>query len=481
MLKYLERGGIKDSFSILHTLAYTVIALQELNLIFKYNPLYWNTACLTVNSGGIESEEDDDDIEIEDGKPKKKYATNYGKVAAAIGTIRQRGVKVSLPDINKAKFGFSPDIENDSIIFGLKGMNGIGDDVVHLLMEHRPYNSFEDFLTRMFDTKLIKNGQMIQLIKGGCFESFGERKDIMKEFLQHTFEPKKQLTMQNMNGLITNGLIPEEFNINERYFKYKNYISQSVFKTLQKPKDRLFILDDIASQFFEQHFTEDCIVETHEGSLVISEKKFIKEYDKKMEDFKEWLKKEETLDYVNKSLFEQESAFLEDESISKWEMDSLSFYYHDHELSVVNNEKYGISVFNELPETPKVVKEYVSRGIPRQEFELSRIAGTVLDRDKNKHQVTLLTMDGVVTVKFYAGAFSHYNKQISRPIGNGKKEVVEPSWFTRGNKLIVTGFRRGNKFVPRKYKNSIYQHTVALITEIGKNGDITLQTERSEV
>jgi DNA polymerase-3 subunit alpha len=162
-------------------------------------------------------------------------------------------------------------------------------------------------------------------------------------------------------------------------------------------------------------------------------------------------------------------------------MDSLSFYYHDHELAAVDNEKYNLDNFNDLPEQPIVVNEYVSRGIPRQEFKLNRIAGTVLDKDKNKHQVTILTTNGVVTVKFYAGAFSHYSKQISKPVSKDKKEIIEPSWFTRGNKLLITGFRRGNKFAPRKYKNSIYQHTVALIKEIDQEGNLVLQTERTEI
>jgi DNA polymerase-3 subunit alpha len=292
----------------------------------------------------------------EDGKPKKKYATNYGKVAAAIGNIRQRGVKVALPDINKAKFGFSPDIENDAIVFGLKGMNGIGDEVVHTIIEHRPYSSFEDFLVRMFDTKIIKNGQMVQLIKGGCFESFGERKDIMKQFTKHTYEPKKQLNFQNMKMLVENNLIPEEFGLNVRFYNYKNYISQFVHKNILKPKDRLFILDNIATPFFEQHFTEECIVDYVEGSLVISEKKFKKEYDKKMEDLKEWLSNPETLECVNESLLKQAYSSFENDSISQWEMDSLSFYYHDHELAAVDNVKYNIDNFNGLPEQPIVVK-----------------------------------------------------------------------------------------------------------------------------
>lgn len=61
LLKYRETEGVKDSFSLLHTLAYSIIALQELNLNYRYNPLYWNTACLTVNSGGVENEEESDD------------------------------------------------------------------------------------------------------------------------------------------------------------------------------------------------------------------------------------------------------------------------------------------------------------------------------------------------------------------------------------------------------------------------------------
>jgi DNA polymerase-3 subunit alpha len=390
------------------------------------------------------------------------------------------GVKVDLPDINKADFGFKPDLENNSILFGLKGMNGIGDEIVHLIIQNRPYNSFEDFLQRMFDTKLIKNSHMMQLIKGGCFDSFNDRKSIMKEFVKHTFEPKKQLNMQNMKMLIENDLIPEEYKLNERFFKYKNYVSQTVYKTITKPKDKLFLLDDIATPFFEQHFTEDCIVEVVDGSIVISEKKFKKEYDKHMECLKEWLGKEETVQQINEILLNQAYAEFENDSISKWEMDSLSYYYHEHELAAVDKEKYGLENFNDLPEQPIVVNEYVSRGIPRQEFKLSRIAGTVLDRDKNKHSVTVLTTDGVVTVKFYAGAFSHYNKQISKQ-NKDKKEILEPSWFTRGNKLLLTGFRRGNKFVPRKYKDSIYQHTVALIKDIDHEGNLILQTERVQI
>lgn len=475
MLKYVWDVQIKRqlgySFSILHTISYSLIALQELNLNYKFNPLYWQVACLTVNSGS------NNDEGVENAKNK---STDYGKIAYAIGNITQRGIKVELPDINKAGFGFTPDLENNSIIFGLKGMNGIGDDVVHTIIQHRPYVSFKDFLTRLYDTKLVKKSQTIQLIKGGCFDSFGDRFDIIKQFVLHNFEAKSKLTMANFNNFIELELVPEEFSLNLRLYKYKDYISKFVYEIIKKPKDRLFILDDISTQFFTEHFTDECIVDMVDGQLIISEKKFKKEYDKKMVPVKEWLSQDSTLELLNNTLFEQELIQYLDGNLSKWEMDSLSYYYHEHELAHVNREKYSVSNFFELPEEPIAVKEYEYRGIPRKEYQLFRIAGTVLDKDKDKHTVTILTTDGVVTVKLYSGNFSFYNKQISRPLPNGKKEVVEKSWFTRGNLILATGFRRGNQFVLRKYKSSIFRHTVALIKEISENGDLFLQTERTE-
>lgn len=479
MLKYLERGGIPDSFSLLHTLAYSVIALQELNLNYRYNPLYWNTACLTVNSGGIE-DKDDETLEEGEEQNKKKRSTNYGKVASAIGNIMRRGVKVTLPDINKADFKFKPDIDNGSIIFGMKGMLGIGDDLIHLITENRPYISFDDFVERMFKTGLVKKGQVTQLIKGGSFDSIGDRIEIMKSFAATVSEPKEKLTMANMNMLVENNLIPDNFSLEVRFFKFKDYISKRVYKNIPKPKDRLFILNDIASQFFSQHFTDESVADYDNGSLIISEKKFKKEYDKKMESLKNWIQSPEALRLLNDKLSHNEFLNMASGSVSKWEMDSLSFYYTEHELKELNTEKYGISNFFELPEEPVKGKPYMWRGREMYEFETTRIAGTVLDKNKTKRTVTLLTLEGVVTVKMYGGAFGHYDKQISQSVGD-KKKVIEKSWFTRGNKLLVSGFRRSNNFIPKVYKNSIYRHTIALIDDLDSEGNLILTTERTQL
>lgn len=468
MLKYLERGGILDSFSSNHTYPYSQIGIQEMNIAYHYPQIYWNTAVLTVQAGADEDNENN-------------KGTDYGKIATAIGNMQKHGINVALPDINKAEFGFSPDEKNNTIIFGLKGINGINDDLCKTIIENRPYTSFMDFYNRMVKTKLVQNSQMIQLIKAGCFDSLSpNRVATMRQYLQLIIEPKTKLTMANFKSIINYGLVPDEYHLYGRFFKFKDYISKNVYKTIDKPKDRLFILDDIATQFFNQHFSEKSVVDIVNGQLVVSEKQFKREYDQKMEVIKEWLQSDFLLEEYNNAIFQEEWDKHASGSISAWEMESVCFYYHPHELAHVNNDKYGIVNFFEQPEKPEVVGYYEWRGREIPEYKIYRIAGTVLDKDKLKHTISLLTTNGVVTVKFPSGQFNHYNRTLSEVI-NGKKTTIEDTWFKRGVKLLVTGYRRENQFVAKRYRDSVYLHTLALIEEVKDNGDLVLKMERESL
>ena len=62
-----------------------------------------------------------------------------------------------------------------------------------------------------------------------------------------------------------------------------------------------------------------------------------------------------------------------------------------------------------------------------------------------------------------------------------KKITLESGWFKKGEKLLITGFRRGDTFVPKKYKNSIYRHTVQKIININNKGDLELQSDRVQI
>ena len=114
-------------------------------------------------------------------------------------------------------------------------------------------------------------------------------------------------------------------------------------------------------------------------------------------------------------------------------------------------------------------------------YHLYRIAGTVIDKDPLKSQITLLTTKGVITVQAY-GVMSAYDKQISEVQEDGKKKVMEKSWFSRGTKIIVNGMRRGeNTFIAKKYKSDKMGHHFYKIDRITEDGTALVQEERYEV
>ena len=164
-------------------------------------------------------------------------------------------------------------------------------------------------------------------------------------------------------------------------------------------------------------------------------------------------------------------------NISKWEMDAVSFYSHEHELAFVDEFIYELDDFESLDPEPVVERLIPIKGSMVPIFKLSRIAGTVLDRDKAKKTVTLLTTTGVVTVKIYGNAFANYDKQLSVKGADGKKHVIEKSWFARGNKIIVCGMRREDSFVAKKYSRTPH-HLIELITQVNDDGTIIVKGER---
>lgn len=116
------------AFSKLHALAYTFVGIQTLYLATNYPAIYWNCACLIVNAGGADLLDADDVYDDEDyaeihlkGKIKNK-SVNYGKISAAIGESKSKGINVLPPDINKSDLIFKPDLERNAIIYGMKGM-----------------------------------------------------------------------------------------------------------------------------------------------------------------------------------------------------------------------------------------------------------------------------------------------------------------------------------------------------------------------
>lgn len=474
------------SFSKNHTLPYSVICLQEMNLATKYPQIFWNTACLSINAGADEDNENN-------------KTTNYGKVAKAISEIQKRGQIVALPHINKAKFGFSPDLETNEIIFSLKGIQNVGDDLAKKIIENQPYASLIDFVEKMNKAKENEkefkcgNTSIISLIKAGCFDLLEnkDRSEIMKEFIKTISKPLKSLGMDNIEELKMLGqLTPQQLGYEYRLHKFRKYVLDKRFFVEQEGKSIntgwYHIEEKFALPYFYTHFEGNMEEEKDykyldDGRLCVKRGSLDREFKKLITDFKEnVIDSSKMLDIVNKYRFDltwEDNAF---GTISKWEMDSLSFYYHEHELAHVDRNYYTISDYDDLPSTPEVAEYYMWRGKEKPRFKLTRICGTVLDKDKNKHIVTLLTPSGVVLVKFYKGQFGFYDQQLSEiDEDTDKKTVIEKSWFSRGSKLLITGFRREDQFVPKNYSDSIYKHSVQLIRKIEDDGKLVLQNERA--
>lgn len=447
------------AFSLNHSLPYSFVGIQSIYFVMNFNPIYWNTACLIVNSGATDEE--------------SGGSTDYGKIAKAIGDITSAGIEVSLANINKSGFGFAPDVENNRILFGLKGMLNVGDDVVTSIIANRPYTSPRDFLNK------VKPGKqaMISLIKGGAFDDMEDRKTVMAWYIWDTCDKKKRLTLQNMNTLMKFDLIPntKELVLAKRVYEFNRYL-----KSVCISKDKKeYNLDERALNFIME-LGEEHLLTVMMDTYTLDAKEWDKKvYQKHMDVVRAFINenKDKLLESLNFKIFKEDWDKYAKGTISAWEMEVLCFYYHEHELTHVNQDKYGFVDYNLLPEEPIVEKTFQKGNKEIRMFKLDRICGTCIAKNKTKGTVTILTNTGVVTVKFSKEYFSMFDKQISERQADGTKKVMEKSWFNRGNMIVITGIRNGDNFVSKKYA-STGGHQLYRIESILPNGDLILQDQR---
>lgn len=464
------------SFSCIHTLSYSTIALQELMLYKNYPSIYWNTAVLLVNSASveefinedfIEKQYDDEGNEIKE--TEKKSALDYDKIAKSLGTIIKAGITVTPPIINSSSKDFEPDVENNRILYSLKALSGVGDKEIAQIIENRPYTSLEDFLEK----NNIKKPAIISLIKAGAFDELEhrDRREIMEDYIINISGAKKVLNMRNFQALMRNNLLPKELEYQCRLFEFNRYIRQKTFK-----KDGILLLDARAQNFMLQNYPDFYDTGVLNNNFIeVGEKSWKKVYDKDMLKAKQYIidNQEELLNKYNNILIKQQWDKYCLGNISKWEMDSMSFYYHEHELAHIDLQKYGISEFSKLPEEPEIERffEIKNRQIPI--YKINKIIGTCIGKNNIKGTFTLLTSDGeVVDIRLTKEHYAYYNKQISE-IENGVKKVKEKSWFTRGTKLMVVGIRRGSGFMAKKYKNT-GGHRLYKINDVDQYGDLII-------
>lgn len=463
------------SFSQLHSYSYSIIALQELNLNYFYPCVYWNCACLSVEANSETKENG------------KTNSTDYGEVSKAIYKMRQNNILISPPSINEANIDFEPDEKNNVIYFGLGAIASINAQISQQIINNRPYKSFKDFYRKnSFQGSLITHTKFIQLIKAGCFDEFcNDRIKVMKQYFVLSTPKPTQLTMANiqnikitLGGRINNKQIFKAYNfykyITDKQFFYGNHPN---FKS-----KKLYWLDNKAMNYFVSN-CQSLLVQgvdywEENDKTIIVDKSIEKLLKPSFDKIKEFINTTEFIDqYYKASLRKKYNETLPNQDPNHWSMEAVSYYSAQHELINIKYNNYNISRFSEVPTEPNFI-ERAFRGRTWKQFELYAICGTIIARNDIHHYFTILTPDNeIVNCKMNNESFAYYKQQLSEKI-NGEKIIIETPWLKRGNMVIVCGYRNGDEWVCKKYKNSVYQHQLQLIEKINNDGTAIIQTER---
>ena len=200
---------------------------------------------------------------------EENAGTNYGKIAKAIGNMQNHGIKVMPIDINKSGYAFEPDEENNAILYGFKALNGVNGDSISEIINNRPFSSFDDFQEKTNLNRTV----ILSLIKGGAFDCFEDRVQLMERYLRQISEPKKRITLQNFKGLIDNNLVPQELDFQRRLFVFNAALKK------YKKSGEYYCINNNFYDFYEQFFDVDEL-ESYDETLAVPVKKWQKMYAK---------------------------------------------------------------------------------------------------------------------------------------------------------------------------------------------------------
>lgn len=390
--------------------------MQELNLALKYGSIFWKTAVLSEKIG------------------------DNGGVAEIVGNMK--GL-IANPNINLSDRGFRPYESENKILYGLLSINGIGKDVVEIIINNRPYNNLEDFYNKLVDSKLITPLQLFTLAKSGALDSlsYKDRRGIMIELIEKITPYKEKLTMSNVSKMAAN--LPSQFNLEKAYYWFRN-----IYLKKCKKDDNNFYAPIESLEWLNKNL--DIEYSLGDNVVVIPIKSFEKRYKKAIVPLQGWLNTKEALDLYRRALCRENWNLYCGGTFESWEMDTIYFYSNRHDLDNYNIDSiYKITDFKTLSEFPTIKEVKVSKkGKEYNVYDLSTIAGTVVNKNKDKKLVYLLTQTGIVPLKFYDSQYKKLDKKITR--GEGKKKItLDDSWFERGTKLIVTGYRKLDEFIPK--------------------------------
>ncbi len=137
--------------------------------------------------------------------------TSTDGLPAYIEESRRIGIPVDPPDVNRSDDIF--DVVDGHIVFGFKGIKGMGDTAAKAIVEEReangPYKDFMDFLTRIMNRsdgtgKLCVNKKAIEvLIKCGGFDNLDKNRPTLLANLERAFAYAEKIHSGSDNGQLS--------------------------------------------------------------------------------------------------------------------------------------------------------------------------------------------------------------------------------------------------------------------------------------
>lgn len=132
------------------------------------------------------------------------YNGDRGKVSRYIANSRKHGVKLVAPNVNQSRASFAA--SGNTILFGLSGIQHLGDAAVESIIEARekdgPFTSLSDFLERV-DGRTVNARACESLIKCGALDDLGANRPQMLEALPQAMSNAAMVREDRQSGQIS--------------------------------------------------------------------------------------------------------------------------------------------------------------------------------------------------------------------------------------------------------------------------------------
>ena len=128
------------------------------------------------------------------------------KIKFYIKEAQRLDIQIEAPDINKSSLDFKADLENRSIVFGLKAVKGVGtvpaEDLIRERNENGSFKDFYDF-TKRINHKSVNKKTIESLIRCGALDSLKAGRKAMIENVEAFIDNAKKAQSKQNSGQLS--------------------------------------------------------------------------------------------------------------------------------------------------------------------------------------------------------------------------------------------------------------------------------------